>query len=137
MNNKERISQAKRKRIIIKIRKKVFGTKQKPRLSVYRSLKHIYAQLIDDESGRTLVSTSDLSLSQAKKSKKLAEKNKEESKNQIQSRKVVVAYEVGKLLAEAAEKKHIKRVVFDRRGFRYHGRIKSLAEGARAGGLEF
>lgn len=99
-----------------KIRKKILGTEEKPRLSVFRSGKHIYAQIIDDKSGKTLVFESDLKLSGAKAQK---------------------ALEVGKLLAEKALKKKIKKVVFDRGGFLYHGRIAKLADGAREGGLEF
>lgn len=99
-----------------KIRKKVLGTSDRPRLSVFRSGKHIYAQLISDEDGKTLVSESDLKLKDNKKTK---------------------AFEVGKKLAEKAKRKKIKKVVFDRGGFLYHGRILELAKGAREGGLEF
>lgn len=105
-----------------KIRKRIVGTKFCPRISVYRSLKHIYSQLIDDEKSRTLISASDLELGKKEKSTK---------------NKIAIAREVGKILAEKAIKKNIKKVVFDRGGFKYHGRIKSLAEGAREGGLKF
>lgn len=134
MINRQKISQEKRSRRRLNIRNKIFGTAQKPRLSVYRSLKHIYAQLVDDEKGRTLVSASDLNL--GSKTKKLIKENAEQ-KESVMTRKVKIAYEVGKALAQAAKSKHIKKVVFDRGGFRYHGRVKALADGARAGGLEF
>ncbi len=100
----------------LRVRKKVFGTAEKPRLSVFRSLRYIYAQLIDDASGKTLVAvTSD----NGKKTK--AEK----------------AFETGKELAKRASEKKINEVVFDRNGYKYHGRVKSLADGAREGGLKF
>lgn len=101
-----------------KIRKKIKGTKEKPRLSVYRSLKGIWAQIIDDDKGITLASASH------KKIKKYKDKLDQ-------------ARQVGILIAKEAKKKKIKRIVFDRGGYKYHGRIKELAEGAREGGLEF
>jgi len=100
-----------------RVRAKVVGTKDKPRLSVFRSNKHIFLQLIDDKSGKTLVSESDLKL------KKKATKTE-------------IAREVGKKLAESAKLKKIKNVVFDRGGYKYHGRIKAAAEGAKEGGLK-
>jgi len=100
-----------------RVRAKVHGTKDKPRLSVFRSNKHIFLQLIDDKSGKTLVSESDLKL------KKKATKTE-------------IAKEVGKLLAEAAKEKKIKKAVFDKGGYKYHGRVKAAAEGAREGGLK-
>ncbi|OGM06061.1 50S ribosomal protein L18 [Candidatus Woesebacteria bacterium GWB1_43_5] len=96
----------------------VWGTKIRPRLSVYRSSKHIYGQLIDDEKGITLVAVSDKEL--------LTKANKS-----------VLADEVGKLLAKKALAKKIKSVVFDRGAYRYLGRVKHLAQGAREGGLKF
>ena len=111
----------KRKKRHRRIRKRVQGTSERPRLCVFRSHKHIYAQIIDDTQGRTLVSCSDLEL-QIKKAG---------------PGKVGKAFEVGKLLAQKALEKGIKRVVFDRAGYKYHGRVKALAEGAREGGLEF
>ncbi len=93
------------------------GIKDRPRLSVFRSGKHIYAQIIDDSVGKTLVSASDIKLDKVNKGKK--------------------AYEVGKKLAERALKLKIKKVIFDRGGFLYHGRIAELAKGARDGGLIF
>lgn len=99
-----------------KIREKVVGTKQRPRLSVFRSNQHIFAQIIDDSLGKTLVSESDFKQEGAKLEK---------------------AYKVGKKLAEKAIKVKIKEVVFDRGGFLYQGRIAELAKGAREGGLKF
>lgn len=105
-----------------RIRARIFGTKIKPRLSVYKSLKHIYAQLIDDEKGKTLLSASDLE--SGKKGRK-------------KMRKIELAKEVGRILGQKAQEVKIKKVVFDRGGFKYSGRIKALAEGAREKGLEF
>lgn len=99
-----------------KIRRRVFGTSKRPRLAVFRSSKHIYAQIIDDSVGKTLIGESDLVEKGAKTEK---------------------AYAVGKKLAEKAVKKNITTVVFDRAGFLYHGRIAELAKGAREGGLKF
>ncbi len=131
-----------------RVRAKVFGTTQRPRLSVFRSAKHIYAQIIDDEKGGTLVAASDLEFRKSKiknlprrqagqKSKIQIEKKKIEKDEEISKGKVLIAYQVGKLLAQKALKKQIKQVVLDRGGFKYHGRIKSLADGAREAGLKF
>jgi len=106
-----------------RIRKKVFGTPERPRLCVFRSNKHIYAQVIDDTIGHTLVSASTLDPELREKLQKTW--NKE------------AAREVGKLIARRALEKGIKKVVFDRGGYKYHGRVKELAEGAREGGLVF
>jgi large subunit ribosomal protein L18 len=105
-----------------RVRAKISGTSDRPRLSVYRSLAGIYAQLIDDSSGKTLVfaSTKDITGKAGSKAKKTD-----------------VSKEVGKLLAEKALAKKISTCVFDRGGFAYHGRVKALAEGAREGGLKF
>ncbi len=108
----------------IKIRKKISGTQEKPRLTVYRSLNNIYAQLIDDSAGNTLVSASSLS-------KELTEELKT-AKGKISKSKLV-----GKLLAQKAAEKNISQVVFDRNGYKYHGRVKAVADGAREGGLKF
>jgi large subunit ribosomal protein L18 len=108
-----------RQRIHSRIRAKLAGTDVRPRLNVYRSLNHIYAQVIDDQKGQTLVAASTL---------------------QIKSKtggNVAAAKEVGKAVAEQAVAKGIKRVVFDRGGYLYHGRVKALAEAAREAGLEF
>ncbi len=101
-----------------RVRSRISGSQQRPRLSVFKANRHIYAQLIDDESGKTLVAAS---------SKGIKSKGK----------KTDLAKEVGKLIASQAAAKNIKMVKFDRGGFAYHGRIKALAEGARDGGLEF
>lgn len=106
-----------------RIRKSVSGTVQRPRLSVFRSLKHIYAQIIDDTSGNTLVSASSLE-------KEVQEHDRFESK-------VAMADFVGKLVGKRAVKKGIDKVVFDRNGFLYHGRVKAVSEGARKSGLNF
>lgn len=106
-----------------RIRKKVFGTPKRLRLSVYRSLNHIYAQIIDDLKGHTLVSASSLD-------KKF--KDKESHKGNIETAK-----QVGEIMAKRAVEKGIKKVVFDRSGYLYHGRIKALADAAREAGLEF
>lgn len=101
----------------LRIRGKIFGTAKRPRLSVFRSGKHTYAQLIDDDKGVTLAAVSDAAFKEGTKSER--------------------AYKVGEALAAAAQKKKIKVVVFDRGGYAYHGRIAAIAEGARKGGLEF
>ncbi|MBI9086426.1 MAG: 50S ribosomal protein L18 [Desulfobacterales bacterium] len=115
-----RQSRLKRKQ---RIRKKISGTAIKPRLSVFRSARHIYAQVIDDTSGKTMVAASSLD-------KAVAEHPPFESK-------VAKATFVGKLLAERALENGHKKVVFDRNGFLYHGRVKAVSDGAREGGLEF
>lgn len=101
----------------LKIRKRVKGYVDKPRLSVFKSNRYIYAQLIDDNSGKTLASTSDKS---------------SKEKNRIKK-----AQETGLKLAKLGVAKKIKKVVFDRSGYKYHGRVKALAQGAREGGLNF
>ena len=103
-----------------RVRKKISGTAACPRLNVFRSLKHIYAQLIDDVNGVTLCSAS------------TAEKGFEEYGGNVEAAK-----KVGKILAERAAEKNITEVVFDRGGYIYHGRVQGLAEGAREGGLKF
>jgi large subunit ribosomal protein L18 len=108
-----------RARRIARVRAKITGTSERPRLAVRRSLSHIYAQIIDDSVGKTLVAVSDADV----KAKDL--------------KKTDVATEVGKILAERALAKKISAVVFDRRDKRFHGRIKAVADGARAGGLTF
>jgi large subunit ribosomal protein L18 len=108
-----------RQKIRGRIRKKVSGTKARPRLSVYRSNRDIYAQLIDDEQGHTLLSISSSRL------------------KTLTGNKVEKSKEVGKALAQEAMAAGISQVVFDRGGYLYHGRVKALAEGAREGGLQF
>ncbi|WP_420457756.1 50S ribosomal protein L18 [Neolewinella sp.] len=107
-----------RKRIHQRVRKKIKGTAQKPRLNVFRSNKYIYVQLIDDENGHTLASASSYEAAVANDGNKADQ-----------------AKEVGKLIAERAKAAGIERALFDRGGYLYHGRVKSLAEGAREGGL--
>jgi len=106
-----------------RIRKKIHGTTQRPRLSVFRSARHIYAQVIDDTAGRTLAAASTVD-QQAKDTPKF--KNK-----------VAAANFIGKLVGERALNQGIKKVVFDRNGFLYHGRVESLSKGARKAGLIF
>lgn len=103
----------------IRVRKHLAGTTERPRLAVFRSAVHIYAQVIDDTAGKTLAAVSDL---------------KDEKKGKT---KKEMSFEVGRKLAEQALKKGIKQVVFDRGGFAYAGRVKELAQGAREGGLQF
>ncbi|WIV13166.1 50S ribosomal protein L18 [Proteiniborus sp. MB09-C3] len=120
---KKENSNVKRQKRHLRIRKTVNGTPERPRLNVYRSLNHIYAQIIDDKAGRTLVSAS--TLDKDLKEKLEATSNKEAAKA------------VGKLVAEKALAKGIEEVIFDRGGCIYHGRVKELAEGAREVGLKF
>lgn len=123
-----------------RVRAKLFGTADRPRLCVFRSNKHIYAQLIDDEKGHTLASASDLELDRKteKQKNKKTEKLKEEKKEEkIRRGKVAIAYVVGRLIAKKAKKMKIEKIGFDRGGYKYHGRVKAVAEGARNGELEF
>jgi len=107
----------------IRVRKKVSGTTERPRLNVYRSASHIYAQIIDDTVGHTLVAASTMD---------------KDLKDQVSGKtKKEAARLVGKLVGERAKEKKIKTVVFDRGGYVYHGRVQELAEGAREAGLEF
>jgi large subunit ribosomal protein L18 len=107
-----------------RLRKRISGTPERPRLSVYRSEKHIYAQIIDDTKGVTLVAVSTV---------------EEELRNKLNQKtwNVQAAKEVGKIIAERATAKGIKEIVFDRGGYKYHGRIKALADSARESGLKF
>ena len=107
----------------MRVRKKVSGTTMRPRLAVYRSLKHIYAQIIDDSTGKTLAFASTLDPSIRKEEKSCGN--------------VASAARVGKLIAKKALSANVKKAVFDRSGRIYHGALKALAEGAREGGLEF
>ena len=132
--------QEKRKRRHKRVRAKIKGTSRIPRLCVFRSHCHIYAQLIDDEKGKILVSASDLKLKETKKEKPTRTKvptDKKEKDKKILTGKVAKAFEIGKLIAKKGLEKKIKKVVFDRGGYKYHGRVKTLAEGAREGGLKF
>lgn len=114
---------AARARRHIRVRKTVVGTPERPRLAVYRSLNHVYAQIIDDTAGHTLVSATDLEASVRK--------------SRDGKKKSEVAHLVGEELAKKAKKQGIDAVVFDRGGFKYQGRVKALADGARKGGLSF
>jgi large subunit ribosomal protein L18 len=118
--NKKQLARSKRQR---RVRKKVKGTPERPRLSVFRSAKHIYAQIIDDTEGRTLVACA---------STEEAFKSLEKPEN-----KCGAATTVGKMIAERAKEKGIEKVVFDRNGFLYHGRVKAVSDGAREAGLKF
>ena len=118
--NKRKELRLKRKK---RIRKKMIGTVERPRLSVFRSAKHIYSQIIDDSQGITLVTASTTE-------KEIREQQKFENK-------IAAAAYIGQLLAERASQKGIKSVVFDRNGFLYHGRVKAVSDGARKAGLDF
>jgi large subunit ribosomal protein L18 len=107
----------------LRVRKKVQGSGERPRLCVFRSLRHIYAQVIDDNTGRTLAAASSLEAATGAESESLP--------------KLAVSHTVGKLVAERAKEKGITRVVFDRGGYKYHGRVKALAESSREAGLVF
>jgi len=109
-----------RSRIHKRIRRKLAGTAERPRLAVFRSTAHIYAQVIDDAAGTTLVSASSV-----------------DKDGRAKGGNVAAATTIGKLVAERAKAKGIQRVVFDRGGYQYHGRVKALADAARAAGLEF
>ena len=109
-----------RNRIHTRIRRKLSGTAARPRLAVFRSVAHIYAQVIDDEKGATVVSASTVDKS-----------------GKAKGGNVAAAKAIGKLVAERAKEKGIKSVVFDRGGYQYHGRVKALADAAREAGLEF
>jgi large subunit ribosomal protein L18 len=106
------------------IRLRLSGTAERPRLTIYRSLRHVYAQIVDDSTGRTLVSASDLA--------KALKQDFQSVKGQL-----AVSKKVGELAAKLALEKNISQVVFDRNGYLYHGVVKALADGARAGGLKF
>lgn len=113
-----------RKKLKRHIRLRISGTAERPRLAVFRSLRHVYAQLVDDTSGRTLLSVSDL---------------RKEFKEQFKDLKgqAAIGKKVGQLAAQRALELNIKQVVFDRNGYLYHGVVKAVADGAREGGLQF
>lgn len=113
-----------RQKIKFRIRKKINGTPERPRLVVYRSLTHIYATLVDDVNGKTLTAASSTEKVVAEKVKDL-------------KGKIAKSKEIGKAIADKAKSLNIESVVFDRNGYLYHGRVKSLADGAREGGLKF
>lgn len=122
MANKKSKEQARAKRIS-RIRKKIQGTTERPRLRVFKSNKHIYAQIIDDTVSKTIVSMSTM--------------DKAFTKSDEEKGKIGDAKQVGTLIAERALAAGVEQVVFDRGGYNYHGRVKSLSEGAREGGLKF
>ncbi len=111
----KRISRHKR------VRAKVLGTSERPRVSVFKSNKHVFVQFIDDTAGKTIISSQVVS----------------QSKSKIKGSKTEIASKIGEMLAEKAKEAGIKEVVFDRGGFKYHGRIKSIADGLRKGGIKF
>ncbi|OGY44297.1 MAG: 50S ribosomal protein L18 [Candidatus Buchananbacteria bacterium RIFCSPHIGHO2_01_FULL_39_14] len=119
MTRHQKIKQEKRLRRKIRTRAKIFGTAKCPRLNVFRSLNHLYVQLIDDQLGVTLVAASDQEINNQKMTK---------------SQK---ALETGKLIAQKAQKLGVIQVVFDKSSYQYHGRVQAVADGARAGGLKF
>jgi len=120
MSEKSRIARQRRHR---RVRAKIAGTPERPRLNVFRSLGNIYAQVIDDVAGQTMVSASTID---------------RELREQLEGKsKTDAARLVGELVAQRAQAAGVRRVVFDRGGYRYHGRVKALADGARAAGLEF
>ena len=114
---------AHRRRVHERVRTRVAGTPQRPRLCVYRSIDHIYAQVIDDHSGKTLVSASTV--------------DKDTKKNLKGGGNVAAAKIIGKAIAERAKAAGVSKVVFDRGGYKYHGRVKALADAAREAGLQF
>jgi large subunit ribosomal protein L18 len=115
----QRTKNASRKRIHMRVRKKVNGTTERPRLNIFRSNKAIYCQIIDDLNGHTLAAASSL------------------ENQDLSGTKTDIAREIGKIIAEKAKAVGVESVVFDRGGYLYHGRVKALAEGAREGGLKF
>lgn len=119
--NKQKLKQLRRRRRVASIRGRINGGPDCPRLVVYRSLNHIYAQVIDDLQAKTIASASTL----------------DKSVNAERTGNAAAAAEVGKLIAERAKSAGIERVAFDRGGFRFHGRVKALADAAREGGLRF
>lgn len=120
LKQKSRIRRHKR------VRAKISGTSRKPRLCVFRSNKHIYASLIDDEKHQTILVVSDREV----------KKIKSETEDKM-SGKIALAYKVGELIAQKSLKNKIEKIVFDRGGYKYHGRVRALAEGARKSGLKF
>jgi len=119
MKDQFKTKRAKRQKRARRIRAKIFGVANRPRLSVFRSNQHIYVQLIDDEKGKTIASASDLEIKKTDKGK------------------IVVADSVGQLVAKKAAELKIMQAVFDKRSYKYHGLVKAVAEGARKGGLKF
>jgi len=119
MKDRFKTKRAKRQKRARRIRAKIFGVANRPRLSVFRSNQHIYVQLIDDEKGKTIASAADLEIKKSTKGK------------------IATASLVGQLIAKKAAELKIKEVIFDKRAYKYHGLVKAVAEGARKGGLKF
>lgn len=137
MKNLQQIKEEKKARRQSRVRAKIFGDQKRPRLAVFRSDKHISAQMIDDVNSKTLVSASDFALE-----KRTVGKNKRvvpivPKDLGGKTNKVAIAFEVGKLIAEKAKKIGIETAIFDRGGFAYHGRVRAVADGAREGGIKF
>jgi large subunit ribosomal protein L18 len=135
---------SKRQRRHMHLRNRLVGTPERPRVAVFRSSKHIYAQLVDDTSGRTLATVSSLKLDTKPQAAAKGEdegdakkKKKKGKKAAPAGTKVLQAREVGRLLAEVAKEKGITRIAFDRGGYLYHGRVAALAQSARENGLDF
>ena len=122
LKRSRKVQRAKRHR---RIRKKLLGTAERPRLVVFRSLKNIEGQVVDDDASRTIVGVSTLA------------EDLKGFKGESANPRVEVAFEAGKLLAQKAKEAGVEKVIFDRAGYKYHGRVKAFAEGARKGGLNF
>ncbi len=142
MSNVSKSKRARRERLKRHIRKKISGTPERPRLSVYRSLKHIHAQLIDDVNHVTLFSTSSmkediLNLLEQAEEVKVEKKGKSKKKKIEDSKNIKFSKAVGLDIGKLAMESGIKSIIFDRSGYRYHGRVKALADGARKAGLKF
>ena len=130
----KRVASTSREKTKLKIRKKVIGTVERPRLTIFRSSKHTYAQLIADDSSKTVASASTLDKDVQAELQKLS---KEAKDNKSSSKSVLAARAVGLVLAGRSKQHKVSKIVFDRNGFLYTGRVKALADGARDGGLEF
>ncbi|MFH1656653.1 MAG: 50S ribosomal protein L18 [Candidatus Nealsonbacteria bacterium] len=129
--------QEKRIRRHKRVRAKVKGTAEIPRFYVFRTSKHIYAQLINDDKGKTLLSFNDVKISSSKKSVSNSLSSDADKGKETQTKKIAIAYQVGESIAKKALENKIEKVVFDRGGYKYHGRVKAVAEGARKAGLKF
>ena len=131
----KKVKTSARERAKHRIRRRITGTAERPRLTVFKSVQHTYAQLVDDITGLTLAAASTL---EKEVSERISSINVEEAASKAKSKKsVAAARAVGLVLAERCKSKKISQVVFDRNGFVYHGRIQAIAEGAREGGLQF
>lgn len=124
-----------REKVKVRVRKRIRGTQERPRVSVFRSSHHTYAQLITDEKGQTLISVSTREKEVMERALKI--KSEDSGSKAKSTKSIAAARAVGLVLAERSKGKNIERVVFDRNGFIYHGRIQAVADGAREGGLQF